>query len=198
MCVSSALRKRNSIPRCARLRSASSNSVLRSRWRGWVTIALRAIRSARTAARSFTRNLTSVSMPPSLMRISLTLSLSVNGDQGLPLLNGLPRFDAHRADFAVARGFQLVLHLHRFEDDQRLAFLHVLPRSDVDGDDQAGHGRFDHDLAAGHTQPTRRFGQPPRALVLDAHRVKAPAQQYPDLVAARFNQRFMRFVIEQQ
>ena len=47
----------------------------------------------------------------------------------------------NRGDVAVAAGTQLVLHLHRFDDDERLARCDSVSSSDENPDHFARHGR---------------------------------------------------------
>ena len=76
-------------------------------------------------------------------------------------------FDGHRFDRAVARAGELVLHLHGLEHDQALAGRDRPARLDVHPDDEAGHGRRDHLVAANSGGPTAELGQPSGPLVLD-------------------------------
>src|SRR5262249_40705776 len=56
-------------------------------------------------------------------------------------LHELAFLTADRGDDAVAGCAYRELHLHRLEDEQRIAFLHGVSRPDVDLDDRRGHRR---------------------------------------------------------
>ena len=55
---------------------------------------------------------------------------------------------------AVARGLELVLHLHRLDDDNPLTAPHCVPNPYHDPHDLPGHG-CDHPLVLAPTRPRR-------------------------------------------
>src|SRR5918912_1307258 len=75
--------------------------------------------------------------------------------------------DVEGQDLAVARGADLVLHLHGREDDQPLAALDDRAGLDLGPDDLAGHGRPDDRLAGLDGRLALDVGQAALPLVLD-------------------------------
>ena len=66
-----------------------------------------------------------------------------------PASTDAPARHRHLLDPAGLRRAQLVFHLHRFDDDHRLAGRTVSPARDQHADDAAGHRRDDRLLAVG-------------------------------------------------
>src|SRR5574341_1811058 len=89
--------------------------------------------------------------------------ISLHRHQYLILLHAVARshFDARYNSFA--RALELVLHLHAFEDDEVVALLHGLALGYRHGDDQAGHGGFEMELARGRRGDSAR--RRPQALL---------------------------------
>ena len=77
------------------------------------------------------------------------LAAALEAAAGKPFLDLVADREVHRLDDAVRRSGDGVLHLHRFQHDQRRAPDHRLAVGDAHGDDLAGHGGCEPAVAAG-------------------------------------------------
>src|SRR3954471_23033631 len=68
---------------------------------------------------------------------------SCHDDELHPCLHGLPFLGMELADDARPGALELVLHLHRFDDDEALSFRDRIALLDQYADDLPGHGRVD-------------------------------------------------------
>jgi hypothetical protein len=87
-----------------------------------------------------------VSTPPVVRwcRFHSCLSLNLKSQQGIAVGNLAAFGDVNRADDTLARRADGVLHLHRFDGDQRVAAGDPLPGLHGDGSDHAGQWGGDY------------------------------------------------------
>src|SRR5512135_2940734 len=96
---------------------------------------------------------------------------STDRQQNLPPLDSLSDLDPDALDFSCSGRAQLVLHLHRFKDQEYLAILHGLILLDGDCDHQPWHRRFELEIAMALWRPSRGRPQSTLAGVFHSDRI---------------------------